>query len=233
MLVAARPRALVSAAFILARCAARAATTVALRPGEAASEDEKTILFVRHAEGWHNKHARELPNWHADALGLTEAYRDARLTPVGEGQARALNAELVANATFAPPDVVVVSTLTRTIQTAALAFEGFDVPFEATELCRERIADHECDHRRPLSELEATWGPDAVDFFGVPEDDFLWTERKEVEPDEINAPTLCTERSREFLEFRMERPERRIAVVSQCYDRRIAGYEILGPGNYR
>ena len=213
MLVAARPRALVSAAFILARCAARAATTVALRPGEAASEDEKTILFVRHAEGWHNKHARELPNWHADALGLTEAYRDARLTPVGEGQARALNAELAANATFVPPDVVVVSTLTWTIQTAALAFEGFDVPFEATELCRERIADHECDHRRTRAALEADFGS-FVDFSDVvDDDDALWTSRKEVEPDEM-AATLCSERAADFLAWLAARPEPRVAVVS-------------------
>jgi hypothetical protein len=37
--------------------------------------------------GWHNKDARELPNYHTDQLGMTETYWDARLTPEGEMQA--------------------------------------------------------------------------------------------------------------------------------------------------
>ena len=219
--VAARPRQLIAAAVLARGVVVRAQLSLSsealvLRPGEASSPNEKTIQWVRHAEGWHNKDARELPNWKADKLGLTLKYKDALLTPAGEAQAKALNAELRADASFVPPELIVVSTLSRTIQTAALAFEGLDgdaKPYLSTELARERIADHECDHRRPLSELKATWGPDAVDFFGVPEDDFLWIERKEVEPDEMNA-TLCTERARDLLEYLSERPERRIAVVS-------------------
>ena len=188
-----------------------------LRPALAsapATRHEKQLLLLRHAEGRHDAAIRGRRDWRA--LLREPALKDALLTPAGEAQAKALNAKLRANASFVPPELIVVSTLSRTIQTAALAFEGLDgdaKPYLSTELARERIAYNECDHRRTRSELQATWGPDTVDFSGVAEDDSLWTERKEVEPDEMNA-TLCTERSREFLEFLMERPERRIAVVS-------------------
>ena len=84
--------------FLLATLSrARAATTssqLQLRPGEATSDDEKTIYFVRHAEGYHNKGERELPNWKTDQLGLDPKYRDARLTPAGIAQSEALNKDL-------------------------------------------------------------------------------------------------------------------------------------------
>ena len=51
--------------FLLATTCSPPATTssqLQLRPGEATSDDEKTIYFVRHAEGYHNKGERELPN---------------------------------------------------------------------------------------------------------------------------------------------------------------------------
>ena len=102
-----------------------ATTAPALRPGEASSPDEKTLLFVRHAEGFHNKGERELPNWNSDSLGLLPKYRDARLTDEGHRQSARLNAELLANKTLAP-ELVVVSTLSRTIQTAEGAFK--DLP---------------------------------------------------------------------------------------------------------
>lgn len=218
-MLAVHPRT-VLALSVFARLGARAAASgeaaleeaVTLRPGPAAKAGEQTIFFVRHAEGWHNKHSRELANWKTDALGLRPEYRDAKLTPVGEEQARSLNAELRGDAAFAPPEVVVVSTLSRTIQTATLAFEGLDAgPFVATELCRERIADHECDHRAPRRDLERDWP--SVDFSGVADDeDTLWTTRKEVEPEEMNA-TLCSDRARDFLAWLRARPEGRIAVV--------------------
>ena len=51
---------------VVARLGARTASTrvaddseVVLRPGRAVSGAEQTIYLVRHAEGWHNKDARD------------------------------------------------------------------------------------------------------------------------------------------------------------------------------
>eukprot|EP00629_Pelagomonadales_sp_RCC1024_P006895 CAMPEP_0119295688 /NCGR_PEP_ID=MMETSP1329-20130426/50188_1 /TAXON_ID=114041 /ORGANISM="Genus nov. species nov., Strain RCC1024" /LENGTH=246 /DNA_ID=CAMNT_0007296607 /DNA_START=140 /DNA_END=877 /DNA_ORIENTATION=+ len=206
-------RRLAAVAYVAAR-SARAAGTLSLRPGEALDDSEKTLYVVRHAEGYHNKGERELPNWHSDQLGLTKEYWDARLTPEGVRQSESLNLQLQ-SARKAPPQLVVVSTLSRTIQTAARAFGGlygWPNTYVATELCRERIADHECDHRRSKAALAQDFA--FVDFSEVEdEEDVLWTARKEVLPDEMNA-TLCVERGGEFLAWLAARPEKRIAVVS-------------------
>ena len=138
-----------------------------------------------------------------------------RLTPEGERQASALNDDLLRNTSFVAPELIVVSTLSRTMQTAALAFDGVPgapTTFVSTELCRERIADHECDHRRKRSVLVKEFP--FVDFSEVSEEgDTLWRIRKESDPDEMNSD-LCTERAVEFLSWLRGRPERRIAVVS-------------------
>lgn len=199
---------------LASRALATTAPPLQLRPGGADNNDEKTIYFVRHAEGFHNKGERELPNWRRDRLGLDPKYRDARLTPDGIAQSERLNADLRARK-VAPPELVVVSTLSRTIQTAEAGFRdlrSWPATFIATELCRERISVHECDHRRPVSELRRDF--DFVDFSLVKDDeDVLWTTRKENEPSEL-AGTLCYERADEFLHWLKARPEKTIAVVA-------------------
>ncbi len=139
---------------LASRALATTSSQLQLRPGEATSDDEKTIYFVRHAEGYHNKGERELPNWKTDQLGLDPKYRDARLTPAGIAQSEALNKDLRTRS-VPPPELIVVSTLSRTIQTAQTGFKdlpGWPTTFVGTELCRERISVHECDHRRPLAD---------------------------------------------------------------------------------
>ena len=115
----------------------------------------KEIWFVRHAEGWHNKHSRELPNWKAEGLSLTDAYWDARLTPLGEEQCATLAERIAERDAADMPVLIAVSPLTRTLQTATLVFGNGSAPFVATELARERIAAHTCDGRRDKSALAA------------------------------------------------------------------------------
>ena len=199
---------------LASRALATTSSQLQLRPGEATSDDEKTIYFVRHAEGYHNKGERELPNWKTDQLGLDPKYRDARLTPAGIAQSEALNKDL-RKRSVPPPELVVVSTLSRTIQTAQTGFKdlpGWPTTFVGTELCRERISVHECDHRRTLTDLKKDFP--FVDFSLVKdEDDALWTTRKENEPSEM-AATLCYERAEDFLRWLKARPEQSIAVVA-------------------
>jgi len=184
---------------------------VQLRPGESAAAGETTVLFVRHAQGWHNKDELELANWHTDDVGKTPKYRDARLTPLGLQQASALHRRL--NTTAAqPPEIVVVSPLHRTIQTASLAFAEHPKRFVATELARERIAFHTCDWRSPKTALAAEYAH--VDFGLVEhDDDVMWTNAKEVEPTQKDS-TRCKQRALDLLCWLRRRPEKRIAVVS-------------------
>lgn len=168
-------------------------------------------MFIRHAEGWHNKDERELPNWGSDKLGLTAAYRDARLTPRGIEQCAALRAKLDTDPSYVPPDVVVVSPLTRAIETATLTFPTGPFPFVATELARERIAAHECDHRSTRSQLAAAHP--YIDLSQIAHDEDLeWLDKEDI-PDEYDS-TACKQRGIDLLAWLWRRSERRIAVVS-------------------
>lgn len=170
----------------------------------------KTIHFVRHAEGIHNRDSREIPDF-ATTLTKTMAYWDSPLTPVGLEQCEKL-ALGVQNLT-SPPDVVVVSPLRRAIQTAEIGFrvDGAGPPFVATELARERVSFHTCDGRRPLSEIKADFP--FVDFAEVAEEhDAMWN-TKEDQPTE-HASEACASRAAAFLDWLHARPENNIAVVS-------------------
>jgi hypothetical protein len=90
-------------------------------------------------------------------------YWDARLTPAGEVQCAQLKESIRGDNvwSFKKPlnlDLVVVSPLTRCLQTATLSLGRADdpqaPPFVATELCRERVGPYMCDGRRKLSELK-------------------------------------------------------------------------------
>lgn len=138
----------------------------------AAATTCKTIHFVRHAEGTHNRDSREIPGFHEHG-SRTMAYWDAPLTTRGIDQGHKLSLDVMNLAE--PPDVVVVSPLRRAIHTAQLGFRpeeagGKALPFVATELCRERISYHTCDGRRDLSEIKQEFG--FVDFTEVGDDYF-------------------------------------------------------------
>ena len=79
-------------------------------------------------------------------------FHDARLSQDGEAQCAALQTSSGA----LDFDVVLVSPLTRTLQTATLGL-GLQrgVPFVALEPLRERFGRNPCDNRRSLSELQA------------------------------------------------------------------------------
>ena len=75
----------------------------------------KTIYFVRHAEGSHNRDSREIPDF-SERLTETAAYIDSPLTPVGIEQCAKL---ATAVATIEPVELVAVSPL-RTVSQSSL-----------------------------------------------------------------------------------------------------------------
>jgi broad specificity phosphatase PhoE len=179
----------------------------------------KRVFFIRHAEGFHNVAERESTTSPQSAVLLAKTtgdkFWDARLTPHGEDQCAKLKANIRGDTVwgFDKPlnlDLVVVSPLTRTLQTAFLSLGSPSSPgaphFVATELCRERIADFTCDGRRNLSELKKEFP--GVDYSLVEsEEDHAFYHQKEDDK-------LCQARAVKFLQWLCNRPEIHIAVVT-------------------
>ena len=121
-------------------------------------------------------------------------------------------------------DLIVVSPLTRTLETAHHIFgpprkphvsvhlaekakNGLPRPqFLVREECRERWGHYSCDGRRPIREIIKDF-PDC-DFSEVDhDDDVFFTKERE-------SSAHCMERTVHFLEWLNKRPEKCIAVVT-------------------
>lgn len=199
----------------------------------------KTIHLIRHGEGYHN-------------IGM-EGNLDAHLTPTGWKQAAALKAHIQKLEPQLGIQVVIVSPLTRTLETAVGVFGGEDLeadsvssvstlmmaataverevsarkaialpqlPFVASELCRERICPNRCDRRRPLSETKAAF-PGVQFSDDILEVDEQWEALNSYPTGEPwythgeNA-SVVSARCKAFLEFLKARPETVIAVVAHA-----------------
>lgn len=168
-------------------------------------EVSKLIFFVRHAEGTHNAAARDKNEEFRKNLFNSPTLWDAPLTPTGLEQCARLKSEI--DSVGADVDLIVVSPLTRTLQTASLSFGTSQplTPMLACETCRERIAVYTSEGRAQLSELKPKWP--LVDFSQIlSEEDKMFSQK---EDDKVVA-----ERALVFMNWLMQRPERRIAVVS-------------------
>ncbi|KAG2785354.1 hypothetical protein JG687_00009857 [Phytophthora cactorum] len=175
----------------------------------------KVVYFVRHAEGIHNATANEFgaERWESE-LAFQEKYLDADLTPFGVNDAQSkgpssVKAELERG--MPPIERVVVSPLSRAIQTAQNFFTKDQVPdgpFVCIESCREILGCHTCDKRRSVSELKRKFP--AVDFSAIKDDnDLLWTPTHRETDEEMQA------RAKVFLlELFREIPEQHVAVVT-------------------
>lgn len=177
------------------------------------------VYFIRHAEGYHNVAERESTFTPHNLVLLKEnsgfVYWDAALTPKGRDQCEQLKASIRGTSVwgFEKPlnlDLVVVSPMTRTLQTALISLGSPNSPgappFIANELCRERISDSMCDGRRSVKELQRDFP--GVDFSLV-EHNEDWMFHNQKETDET-----CQERAVKFLQWLCARPEVHIAVVT-------------------
>lgn len=191
----------------------------------------KVIHIVRHGQGYHNV-AGELDH----SSYMSWDFADASLTDLGWQQAEALHAHLDATGIMSQVELVVVSPLLRTLQTAAGVFGRPTLPegeseesslmtsglgksphaaisrqnsfkFVANEWCREQNGVHPCDRRSDISFYKKSFP--GVDFSEVETDkDTWWHETKRETAQELFA------RARGFVRWLLKRPESRIAVVS-------------------
>ncbi|XP_050214867.1 phosphoglycerate mutase-like protein 1 [Mercurialis annua] len=190
----------------------------------------KTLHLVRHAQGIHNVEGEKNHDNY-----LSETLFDAYLTPLGWQQVDNLRKHVREIGLNKKIELVIVSPLLRTMQTAVGVFggegytDGINVPplmvenagksnhpaisslnsppFVAVELCREHLGVHPCDRRRSISEYRPIFP--AIDFSLIESDaDILWT----ADVREENAHVAA--RGQEFLKWLWTRKEKEIAVVS-------------------
>ncbi|KAG7391950.1 hypothetical protein PHYBOEH_006521 [Phytophthora boehmeriae] len=175
----------------------------------------KVVLFVRHAQGYHNLKDQEqgLGDW-----ARSDEFLDPELTPFGVDDVKirgppCLQQELERG--MPPIERVIVSPLSRAIQTAQHFFTKDQLPsapFMCFESCREVFDCFMFDKRHPLSVIKQKF-PD-VDFSHVKdEEDLLWSPTRHETLDEIQT------RAKEFLsELFNAVPERYVVVVSHvCF----------------
>jgi len=105
-------------------------------------------------------------------------------------------------------DIIFVSPLTRTIQTATNIFKGTKIKMTAIDNIMEYPQTHEiCNHRLNKTLLEKKY--DYVDFSNIPEESTYWKDSPEIE-----SLFDLKKRSDHFKEMLRERPEQNICVVS-------------------
>jgi broad specificity phosphatase PhoE len=165
---------------------------------------EKIVHFVRHAEGHHNVAGRLDP-----AFGyLQESLEDAKLTDEGIKQCEALSE--IAEEKVKNVELIIVSPLNRTIQTAKFTFPYLigKIPVIAVENIRETTGLHPCDRRLSIKEHKQQY--DFVNFDEiVHNEDHLYNQYIFREP----QPHVV-ERGRMFVEWLKNRPEKEVIIVS-------------------
>lgn len=190
----------------------------------------KTIHLVRHAQGIHNVEGEK-----DHQAYLSETFFDAHVTPLGWQQVENLRKHVQASGLSKRIELVIVSPLLRTMQTAVGVFggeeyiDGIDTPplmvenagsssrkaisslncppFIAVELCREHLGVHPCDRRRTISEYQPLFP--AIDFSLIENnEDILW------EPDIRETNEHLAARGVSFMNWLWTRKEKEIAVVT-------------------
>lgn len=165
----------------------------------------KRIHFIRHAQSEHNVRFQAA----ADELAVRHdpSLRDAPLTSLGQWQARALHLEVAA---LREIELVVVSPLTRAVQTTLAAFAGHPAPQLVHDLPREHLQSF-CDIGRAPVALASDFPTLTFDHLANP-----WWHVGEIgdgpfapEPDELLGARVAS-----FADWLSGRPEAEIAVVA-------------------
>lgn len=175
------------------------------------ADSAKVVHLVRHGQGYHNVAAAH----HGAAAYKDQTLKDSRLDETGRKQAKLLGQQM--RDRRMQVDVVLVSPLLRTLETASLMFPPQGTgpgqvasprpPMVAIELCREAFGGHPCDQRSPVSVVSKEFTH--VDFGLVETDSDTWHD-----PERRETVREVSIRAEKFIEVLKKRPERNIAVVS-------------------
>lgn len=162
---------------------------------------EKILYCIRHGESLHNVLYKK---YGSDIFSHIE-YKDTLLTPLGHKQSKNLSK------TFNNIDeieLIIVSPLKRTLQTAKNIFESKKIPMISLDYCREYpLGLHTCNKRSSKEELEILY-PD-IDFQDLKTNfDETWL------PDRLETIDELETRIKKFLNFVKNRPEKKIAFIN-------------------
>lgn len=208
----------------------------------ASSSVTKIVHFQRHGQGTHNELYRQWTEKTGKPLDLSETdpeknplllpdIIDSPLTQKGRDQCAQ---QRLAASELKGVELVIVSPLTRALQTAHITFEDHlpynnpqgDIQWIAHEGIREELGTLMCNKRRPLSETQLEFP--AVDYTYLPhagEDDVVWDGHAVKTSSAAGNPNGSTTPQRESTEdmshraydflvnFLHSRPEREVAVV--------------------
>lgn len=157
----------------------------------------KTLYLIRHGHSLHNEYFTRMG---PKAFVLPEM-KDSPLTDKGREQSRKL-----AETIHSDIELVLVSPLTRTLETAHNIFKDKNIPIKCLECLREYpMGLHTCNIRSEASKLQKTF-PE-IDFSDISGKDVFWkTDGESLE--ELNV------RIENMKEYIRNLPETKIAVVS-------------------
>lgn len=174
----------------------------------------KNIYFIRHAEAIHNPPVKKIGN--KDIL-IEEKYYDAKLTEYGEQQCYDVQEKM----TKLDLDIVYVSPLYRTLQTASILFQKNNVELKALEIIRERLGVRPCDRRHGKPYLEKNFKNISFDQCLEGYIDPLWKSNHRETEQELKT------RISKFLKWIQTIPEENICIVThQGFMLRL--YKVLG-----
>ncbi len=179
-------------------------------------ENVKVVHFLRHGQGFHNLMAdmamAQGKQWEQFISSSDNPYcmleiTDAPLTQKGRNQARAVQAKVMTMKD--QPQLVVLSTNCRALQTGCIAFEHLmkKIPFVAHEMLREETGVHVCDRRRPKSQQVMEFPQVCFDLIKSEEDELFRTDRRENKME-------IGERIYKFLEWLSLREETHVGIAS-------------------
>lgn len=159
----------------------------------------KNVYCIRHGTAEHNVLFHEVGE---------KAYmmiRDSNLTEKGQEESLTLGENWIHKGYI---ELVLVSPLTRTIQTAKNIFKNSNVKILAYDELKEFPASYEnINHRKDKRELVLSHHP-AVNFKAISEKDSLW---HDTNVESINQLKKRVEKMKEFI---LSRKEKNIAIVS-------------------
>ena len=161
----------------------------------------KNIYCIRHGEALHNVLFWEI----GEKVYLL--YRDTPLTSVGVGQAQQLG-ESMFSFGHTDIDLIIVSPLLRTLQTADNIFKKKNIPMLALDCVMEYPQGlDQCNHRKTIKEYKYCY-PN-VDFSHIEYDEEPFWKKYEIESMES-----LMKRIEKMKKFILSRPEKNIAIVS-------------------
>ena len=131
---------------------------------------------------------------------------DAPLTQKGRNQAKA--AQVLIQSLEHQPELVVLSSNCRALQTGIIAFSHLQTtPFLAHELLREETGVHICDKRRPKSQQMTEFPQVNFDHVETEEDELFQPHRRE-------SKMEIGERIYKFMEWLSLRKEKNVGIAS-------------------